>query len=156
MSNYICYNKPMTAQSNTKIIAFVGLKGAGKSAAAERLAEHSVPRVTATDTHEMLEETARLIAAGQHTLLVDSLLSLEQLRTLQHAHPAAVTVVAILSSAHHRLLRCPDISAGDLTQYDWQQAEQTTIGAVITLADKYIVNDGTLDDFLQEVDTLLK
>lgn len=156
MSNYICYNKSMTAQSNTKIIALVGLKGAGKSTAAERLAEHGVPRVTATDTHEMLEEISRLIAAGQHTVLVDSLLSLEQLRALQHAHPAAVSVVAVLSSAHHRLLHRPEVSAGDLTQRDWQQAEQTTIGAVITLADRYIVNDGALDDFLQEVDALLQ
>lgn len=145
----------MATDSNVKIIALVGLAGSGKSSAAERLAEHGVPRVTAATTDEMLDEIDRLIAAGQHTLVIDSLLSLEQLRSLQHAHPAAVAVVAILSSAHHRLLRRPELSAGELTQHDWQQAEQTTIGAVLTLADTYIINDETVDDYLVRVDTLL-
>lgn len=141
--------------SDIKIIAFTGLDGGGKSSAAERLAEQGIPRVTTTDTHEMLDEIGRLVAAGQHTLVVDAVLSLTQLRMLKHTYPAAVTVVAVLSSAHHRLLRRPELSAGELLQRDWQYVEENTVGAVIALADKYIINDGSLDDFLAEVDALI-
>lgn len=138
-----------------KIIAFVGLAGGGKSAAVHYFANRGVPKVTATTAEELMAEVNHLLAAGQHTIVIDNLTSIDELKLLKRTHPNAVSVIAIVSSRHHRLQREAGLDAQQLDARDWDAVERGSLGAVIALADHYLVNNSSLDDFHRQLDQLL-
>ena len=144
----------MSHHEHVKIIAFVGLTGSGKSTAVKHFTDHGIPKIIATSRDELASEIDDLRAAGQHTVILDGLDSLDTLTWLKHRHPGAVHVVALVSPHRYRIRRTPQLNGTELDQTDWRHVETGTLGAVIALADDYVVNDGSLADLSNRLDTL--
>lgn len=176
--------------SQTKIVAFVGMPGSGKSTAVEHLTQKLLPKVhfgtivlqaiedaglVVTESNEahmretlrqqkgddfiaqqIIEQINRLVDAGQHHIVADGLYSWTEFKALKHAFPGELSVIAVLASGHirhHRLANRPDhpLTAEQAKTRDWSEIEHLEKGGPIAMADRFIVNEGTLDQYLATV-----
>lgn len=185
----------MAEHKNVKIIAFVGLTGTGKSAAAKYLAERGVARVSfagiiekALQTEgfeltpenerlvrekqrlspsgdkialEALQQIDRLIAAGQHKIVIDGLGAWATYRQLKHEFPGSLTVVGLTATKRIRHRRVASraehpLTSAELDQRDYEAIETIGKGGVIAIADHFIHDDGSLEQLHSRIDTLLR
>ena len=145
----------MTGKKTIHILTFVGLAGSGKTTAIERCAEHGIPHVSGNSADALSDEINHLAEVGQRILVTDSIDSSEQHRALKNLYPGQVTVIAIVSSRHHRHLRKKNLSASELDALDWEHVERGSLGAVIALADHSISNNASLEQYLADIDQLV-
>lgn len=145
----------MSESKPAHIITLVGLAGSGKSSAVAHLADKHIPKINASSSDdELLHEIHSLINSGQRTVSIDGVESIDTLLRLKHEFPGLVDSVAVVSSRHHRLLRKHGIDADQLDTLDRKHVEHGTLGAVIALADHFIINDSSIEDFYRQIDEL--
>lgn len=183
------------SHSKTRIIAFVGMPGSGKSTAVDYLTHKGYPKVyfggvvlaaleeagleRTAENESIMREKLRaeegndfiakriirqitdLIDAGQHRIIADGLYSWTEYKTLKHAFPGELTVVAVLASRHlrhHRLANRPDrpFSAEEAKTRDWREIEHLEKGGPIAMADHFIINDHDVEAYDRQIDTILK
>ena len=184
----------MKHTNNTKIVAFVGLTGSGKSSAVEYLTAKGYPKVyfggivldamtkaglehTQENEKPFREELREregkdfvvnrivtqiqdLINAGQHRIIADGLYTWTEYKILKRAFPGELTVVAVVAPKHlrhHRLTMRPvrPLTVEEANQRDWAEIENLEKGGPIAIADHYIINNGNLDHFHEQIDTEL-
>ena len=183
----------MSHQPHVKILAFVGLAGAGKSSAVDYLTEKGYPKVyfggilyqamrdegieiTPQSQQKFREEiraregkdfvvkraikqAKELIAAGQHHILFDGLYTWTEYKILKHEFPGELEVVAIVAPRklrHHRLNDRPErpFTEAEATARDTTEIENLEKGGPIAIADHYIINDGSLEQLHDAIDSL--
>jgi len=120
----------------------------------EKEGKDFVVRRIITQIHE-------LIAAGQHRIVADGLYTWTEYKTLKHEFPGELTVIAVVSSKHLRKQRMANRTVRPLTpeqvdQRDWAEIENIEKGGPIAIADYYVTNDGNLDTFHAQIDTILQ
>lgn len=101
-----------------------------------------------------------LIDAGQRRIIADGLYTWTEYKILKKEFPGELTVVAVVTPKHlrhHRLTMRPirPLTTEEANQRDWAEIENLEKGGPIAIADHYIMNDGDLDRFHEQIDTEL-
>ncbi len=182
-----------TINQKIKIIAFVGLAGAGKSSAVDYLKGKGFPgayfggvvldAMTAaglehTQENEkpfrkklrveegkdfiakrIIQQIHNLINAGQYHIVADGLYSWTEYKTLKKEFPGELIVVAIVAPKHlrhHRLTNRPvrPLTIEEANKRDWAEIEDIEKGGPIAIADRYIINDGNINQLHEKVEQL--
>ena len=102
-----------------------------------------------------------LIDAGQRRIIADGLYTWTEYKILKKEFPCELTVVAVVTPKHlrhHRLTMRPirPLTTEEANQRDWAEIENLEKGGPIAIADHYIMNDGNLDRFHEQIDTELE
>ena len=185
----------MTHHNDLKVIAFVGLAGAGQSTAVEYFTQKGRPKVyfggviyeamakagierTAESerafreemravygkevvANKIIKQIDELADAGQRRIVADGLYSWSEYKALKHAFPGDLKVVAVVAPKHLRYHRLANRAERPYTETESYQRDVTQIenleqGGPIAIADHYIINDGTIEDFEKALDVLDK
>lgn len=98
-----------------------------------------------------------LINAGQHRIVADGIYTWTEYKIMKREFPGELTVVAVVSPKHlrhHRLTQRPirPLTDAEANQRDWAEIENLEKGGPIAIADHYIMNNGDLDHFHQQID----
>ena len=102
-----------------------------------------------------------LVDAGQRCIVADGLYTWTEYKILKRAFPGELTVVAVVAPKHlrhHRLTMRPvrPLTTEEANERDWAEIENLEKGGPIAIADHYIMNDGNLDRFHEQIDTELE
>ncbi len=108
----------------------------------------------------VVEETRRLIEAGQRRIVLDGMYSWTEYRVLKKEFPKEMTVVAVIlpkELRHKRVAERPDrpFNAKEINERDWSEIENLEKGGPIANADYYLDNSGTIAELHEEVKQLL-
>jgi dephospho-CoA kinase len=98
-----------------------------------------------------------LIDAGQRRIIADGLYTWTEYKILKREFPGELTVVAVVAPKHlrhHRLTMRPvrPLTVEEADQRDWAEIENLEKGGPIAIADHYIINNGNLDHFHEQID----
>lgn len=101
-----------------------------------------------------------LINAGQHRIIADGIYTWTEYKIMKREFPGELTVVAVVAPKHlrhHRLTSRPErpYTLDEANQRDWSEIENLEKGGPIAIADHYIMNNGNLDHFHEQIDTEL-
>ena len=110
---------------------------------------------------QVIEETKDLISAGQKRIILDGVYSWTEYKILKQEFPRALTFVAIVVDKklrYERVSKRPGRSfdAAAIRERDRSEIENLEKGGPIAAADYYILNNGTVDDVKNRIDTILK
>lgn len=107
-----------------------------------------------------IDEMHKLIAAGQHKIVLDGLYTWSEYKLLKHEFPGELTVVAILTPKHLRYRRLANRPVRPLQQHevdarDWAEIENIEKGGPIAIADYFIHNDKDQEWLHAQIDDVL-
>lgn len=110
---------------------------------------------------QALAETKDLIAAGQKRIVLDGLYSWTEYRAFQHEFPGELTLIAVVipkALRYERVAKRPDRPFDDsaIRERDYSEIENLEKGGPIAIADYYILNDGSVEDLIASLKTVLK
>lgn len=151
----------MITNQKIKIIAFTGLIGTGKSTAIDYMTKKGYPKVCDDFvTKHIIDQIHNLINAGQCRIVADGLNSWAEYKILKHEFPGELDVVAIVAPKHlrhHRLVNrlVHPLTQSESDQHDWAEIEDIGKGGPIAIADHYIINNGNLENFYNQIDKTL-
>jgi dephospho-CoA kinase len=111
--------------------------------------------------NRIVEQIQNLISAGQKRIIADGLYSWTEYKIMKKAFPGELTVIAVVSPRRSRYRRLADrptrpLTEREATERDWAEIERLEKGGPIAMADSYIINDGTIEELYEEIDTKLK
>ena len=107
--------------------------------------------------NRIVTQIENLIDAGQHRIVADGIYTWTEYKIMKRAFPGELTVVAVVTPKHlrhHRLTQRPirPLTDAEANQRDWAEIENLEKGGPIAIADHYIINNGDLDHFHQQID----
>ncbi len=107
--------------------------------------------------NRIVTQIENLIDAGQHRIVADGIYTWTEYKIMKRAFPGELTVVAVVTPKHlrhHRLTQRPirPLTDTEANQRDWAEIENLDKGGPIAIADHYIINNGDLDHFHQQID----
>jgi dephospho-CoA kinase len=111
-------------------------------------------------TNRVIEQVHNLANAGQRRVIIDGLYSWDEYKRLRHEFPGEMTVVAIVAPREKRYKMAErreddrPQSAEISSQRDYNEIESLNKGGPIAMADYYVLNDGSLEDFAKQLDTV--
>lgn len=177
-----------------KIVAIVGLPGAGKSSAVEHITSKGYPKVyfggvildamneAGIEQNEenekkfreeirdregkefvvnrIIKQTHDLVNAGQHRIIADGLYSWTEYKAMKHEFPGELNVVAIVAKKHvrhHRLANRPlrPLTSAEADERDWAEIENLEKGGPIAIADHYVINNDSMENMYEQIDSAL-
>ena len=99
-----------------------------------------------------IKEAQNLIAAGQKRIVLDGLYSWTEYKILREVFPTEMTVVAIIAPKALRRKRLAErkerpFNAEEAAQRDIHEIEDIEKGGPIAIADYYVDNSGTIEEF---------
>ena len=99
-----------------------------------------------------------LVNAGQNKIVLDGLYTWSEYKFLKHEFPGQVVVIAIVTPKYLRYQRMAKrierpMQPHEVDQRDWSEIENLEKGGPIAIADYFIINDGTLEQLHQKIDT---
>lgn len=105
---------------------------------------------------QVIEETHKLIDAGQKRIIYDGLYTWSEYKILKHEFPGEITVVAVVTPKHVRKMRMakrPErpMTGDEVDERDWSEIENLEKGGPIATADYFIHNDHDLVKLHQQV-----
>lgn len=106
-----------------------------------------------------IDQMKHLVAAGQHTIVLDGLYTWTEYKMLKHAFPGELTTIAVVTPKHLRYKRMSTREHRPLQQHevderDWAEIENLEKGGPIAIADFFIHNDKDLDYLHSQVDQI--
>jgi dephospho-CoA kinase len=101
-----------------------------------------------------------LINSGQHRIIAESLYSWTEYKALKREFPGEFSVIAVVAPKrlrHRRLLNRPirPYTQAEADQRDWAEIENLEKGGPITIADHFVINNGTLEHLHEQIDEAL-
>lgn len=110
---------------------------------------------------QVIEETKRLIDAGQKRIVLDGVYSWTEYVTLKKEFPGELIFVAIVVPKKLRYKRVAErperpFNRNEIMERDRSEIENLEKGGPIAMADYYILNDGTIEEENQKMDEILK
>lgn len=161
---FICYNTDMTHDKDLRVIAFVGLEGAGVSTAVSFFTQKGYPKVQycvsgkRLETSTIVDQIAHLKNAGQRVVVIDGLTSWSEYQELKHAFPGELELVSIVAPRHaryHRLERRPyrPMSPTEAHEHDEQTIADGKAGP-IAIANHYVINNGSIKAYAEQLENL--
>lgn len=156
----------MSEYSHTKILAFTGLGGSGKTTAVDYLSAKGIPKISLDTADQLGDESAlisqvhHLIEAGQHLVVLDGISTWAQYRALRRAFPDSVHVVALLTTKHMRHHRLAKRDHNPITnqaayELDIKELELMNYAGPIADADEFILNSTPIETLYLQLDQRL-
>lgn len=110
---------------------------------------------------QVIEETKKLIEAGQHNIVLDGVYSWTEYRTLKHEFPGLLTFIAVVLPKKLRYKRVAErperpFALEEIRERDRSEIENLEKGGPIAAADYYIMNNGSIADMHVQIDEILK
>ncbi|MBQ6510974.1 AAA family ATPase [Candidatus Saccharibacteria bacterium] len=110
---------------------------------------------------QVIEETHKLIEAGQKRIVLDGVYSWTEYRTLKHEFPGELTFVAIVVDKkirHKRVATRPErpFNTQEIQERDRSEVENLEKGGPIAMADYYILNNGPVKEIHERLEEILK
>lgn len=111
--------------------------------------------------NRVIESTKKLIDAGQKRIVLDGLYSWTEYKILRKEFPNEMTVVAIVTPKalrRERLATRPvrPLTAAEVAERDRSEIENLEKGGPIAIADYYVDNSGTIEEFHEAFGKLMK
>lgn len=108
----------------------------------------------------IIQQVHDLINAGQHRIVADGIYTWTEYKAMKREFPGELTVVAVVAPKHmrhHRITNRPirPLTIAEADERDWAEIENLEKGGPIAIADHYIMNNGNLDHFHDQIDTEL-
>lgn len=108
----------------------------------------------------IIQQIHDLIDAGQRRIVADGIYSWTEYKIMKQEFPGELTVFAVVAPKHlrhHRLTMRPErpLTVEEANRRDWAEIEDIQKGGPIAIADHYIINNGNLDHFHEQIDTEL-
>lgn len=108
-----------------------------------------------------IKEVHSLLDAGQRHIVLDGLYTWSEYRTLKHAFPGSLTVVAVVTPKHMRYRRMANrperpMQAHEIDQRDWSEIENLEKGGPIAIADYFVHNDSSMEHLQTQIDDVLR
>lgn len=105
----------------------------------------------------IIQQVHNLINAGQHRIVADGIYTWTEYKAMKREFPGELTVVAVVAPKHirhHRITSRPirPLTIAEADERDWAEIENLEKGGPIAIADHYIMNNGDLDHFHQQID----
>ncbi|MGH7218439.1 MAG: AAA family ATPase [Candidatus Microsaccharimonas sp.] len=180
---------------NLKILAFVGLPGAGKSTAVEHFTDKGFPKVyfggvvleamkeagieinaenekvfreELREKHgkdvvvnRIVEQIHNLAAAGQRRIIADGLYTWTEYKILKQAFPGDLILAAVVAPRrlrYHRLSQRPvrPLTSSEAYNRDTAEIENLEKGGPIAIADHYLINNGSIEHFDEQLNALTR
>lgn len=150
----------MGKQKALSIVAFVGLPGSGKTAAAAHLATQGAPHIRGDETEKIIEKIERVAEAGQRLIVLDDLASWQQCLAIKHAFPGRLSVVALVAGAKVRHHRLENRAINTVTPQEAEARDREILQASekaepIAAADYTIINEGSLEALAADIDKIV-
>lgn len=106
--------------------------------------------------NEIIQQIKDLVEAGQHRIIADGLYTWTEYKALKRAFPGELSVIATVTPKKARYNRLTRREVRPLTEEeartrDWAEIENLEKGGPIAIADHYIINDGSLEDFQKKL-----
>lgn len=107
-----------------------------------------------------IEQINNLIDAGQKQIIVDGIYTWTEYKLFKRAFPGEMTVVAVVTPKplrKRRLAQRPErpLTSVEVDQRDWAEIENLEKGGPIALADFYVHNNRSYDEFYTQIDEIL-
>lgn len=111
--------------------------------------------------NKIVEQIKHLAEAGQHRVIADGLYTWTEYKVLKKAFPGELELIAVVSPRHlryHRLSQRPvrPLTSSEAYARDTAEIEGLEKGGPIAIADHYVINDGSLDRFVEQLDLVAK
>lgn len=111
--------------------------------------------------NQVIEETKKLIEAGQRKIVLDGVYSWTEYKILKHEFPGELTFIAIVVPKKLRYKRVGQrpgrpFSLDEIIDRDQNEIENLEKGGPIAAADYYILNDGSISEMHEEIDKILE
>ncbi len=109
----------------------------------------------------IVKDAKKLIEAGQKRIVLDGLYSWTEYKVLRQEFPTEMTVVAIVTPKalrRKRLAERPErpLTAQEVAERDRTEIENLEKGGPIAIADYYVDNSGTIEEFYDAFGKLMK
>ncbi len=109
----------------------------------------------------IIDQIHHLADAGQHRIVAESLYSWTEYKALSHEFPGQLTTVAVVAPKelrHRRLTHRPirPLTEQEAAGRDWSQIENLEAGGPIAVADYFVMNDGNVERFYQQIDAIVQ
>ncbi len=110
---------------------------------------------------QVIEETHKLIDAGQKRIVLDGVYSWTEYNILKHEFPGELTFIAIVVDKKTRYKRVGmravrPLNRAEIAERDRAEIENLEKGGPIAAADYYILNDGSAKDMHEKLEKILK
>lgn len=111
--------------------------------------------------NRIVEQIEELAGAGQHRIIADGVYSWTEYKVLKKAFPGELILVAVVAPRHlryHRLSLRPVRPLTGTEAYARDQAEIENLekGGPIAIADHFIGNNGSVEEFDEKLEALAK
>lgn len=102
--------------------------------------------------NRIVEQINHLIDAGQHRIIADGIYTWTEYKVLKKAFPGELKLVAVVAPRHLRYRRLANRPVRPFTESesydrDMHEIENLEKGGPIAIADHYIINDGSVEEF---------
>lgn len=110
---------------------------------------------------QVIEETHRLIEAGQKRIVLDGVYSWTEYLTLKREFTGEMTFIAIVVPKKLRYKRVAErvdrpFTLEQIRERDRSEIENLEKGGPIAAADYYVLNDGSVSEMTNKIDEILK
>lgn len=110
---------------------------------------------------QVVEETKKLIDAGQKRIVLDGVYSWTEYNILKHEFPGALTFIAIVVDKKLRYKRVGvravrPLNRNEIMERDKSEIENLEKGGPIVAADYYILNNGSIKDMHERLAKILE
>ena len=145
------------------ILKEVERRGLERTSETERMVREDVREKFGKDwvVRQVIEETKKLIEAGQKRIVLDGVYSWTEYRILKHEFPGELTFVAVVLPKKLRYKRVgqrPErpFNLDEIVERDRTEIENLEKGGPIAAADYYIMNDGSISEMHEKIDEVLE
>lgn len=109
--------------------------------------------------NKIVEQIQHLAAAGQHRIIADGIYTWTEYKVLKKAFPGELELAAIVAPRRLRYHRLSQRTIRPLTNTeaygrDTAEIENLEKGGPIAIADHYIINNGSIEHFDEQLDAL--
>ncbi len=111
--------------------------------------------------NRIAEQIRHLADAGQHRIIADGLYTWTEYKVLKAAFPGELQLVAVVAPRHlryHRLSERPirPLTSTEAYERDTAEIEHLEKGGPIAISDHYIINNGSIEHFDEQLETLAR
>lgn len=111
--------------------------------------------------NRIIEQIRHLADAGQHRIIADGLYTWTEYKILKSAFPGELVLTAVVAPRHlryHRLSQRAErpLTATEAYDRDHSEIENLEKGGPIAIADHYVINDVSVEEFEKRLDALAR
>ena len=137
-------------------------RGIVRTAESEKEFREKIRREEGKDwvVRQVIEETRRLIEAGQRRIVLDGVYSWTEYKILKEEFPGDLTFLAVVVPKKLRYKRVGEreirpFNRQEIVERDRAEIENLEKGGPIAAADYYVLNDGSVEELQEGVEEIL-